>query len=139
VLGLLPDAQPHPPDPDTWNGGGTWSRRWRDSSVSKPVSSVVMDERHLMAAARCVSLDPVRARLAARAMVERQAHPAGVDDELAQVGPILDCEPAFAAMLEQGCDDGFAALRRSEGSVGTAEFASGLARLLRSRLALGGR
>jgi len=55
--------------------------------------SVVMDEDHLMAAARYVALNPVRARLVAEAQDSPwssvRAHLAGRDDGLVQVTPIL--------------------------------------------------
>jgi len=111
--------------------------RWTGHLFQSRFSSVAMDEEHLMAAARYVSLNPVRARLAARARdwpwSSVRAHLAGADDELVQVRPILDREPGFAAMLEEGGEEGFAALRRSEGSgrpVGTADFVAGLERVL---------
>src|SRR5208282_2221578 len=65
--------------------------------------SVVMDEEHLMPAARYVALNPVRARLVARAQDWRwssvRAHLAGKDDELVTVKPLLDRAGDFAALL----------------------------------------
>ena len=56
-------------------------------------SSVVMDEDHLMAAARYVAMNPVRARLVERAedwpWSSVRAHLAGRDDGLVEVGPLL--------------------------------------------------
>jgi putative transposase len=111
--------------------------RWTGHLFQSRFSSVVMDEPHLMAAARYVSLNPVRARLVARARdwpcSSVRAYLAGVDDELVEVRPILNREPRFAATLEDDGEEGFAALRRSEGSgrpVGTAEFVAGLERVL---------
>jgi hypothetical protein len=49
------------------------------------------------------------------------------------VHPVLKREPRFAALLANDGDDGFAELRRSEGSglpVGAADFVAGLERLL---------
>jgi putative transposase len=96
-----------------------------------------MDEAHLMAAVRYVSLNPVRARLAARAedwtWSSVRAHLAGLDDALVSVRPILDREPRFATLIAADGDEGFAALRRSEGSgrpVGTADFVADLERRL---------
>jgi putative transposase len=52
-------------------------------------SSVVVDEEHLMAAARYVAMNPVRARLAARpedwAWSSARAHLSGLDDRLVEV------------------------------------------------------
>ncbi len=56
-------------------------------------SSVVMDEDHLMAAARYVAMNPVRARLVERAedwpWSSARAHLVGRDDGLVEVGPLL--------------------------------------------------
>jgi putative transposase len=56
-------------------------------------SSVVMDEEHLMAAARYVAMNPVRARLVERAEdwphSSVRAHLAGRDDGLVEVAPML--------------------------------------------------
>ena len=56
-------------------------------------SSTVMDERHLMAAARYVPMNPVRAGLVARAAdwtwSSARAHLGGRDDGVAVVAPLL--------------------------------------------------
>ncbi len=111
--------------------------RWTGHLFQSRFSSVAMDEAHLMAAVRYVSLNPVRAHLVARAedwpWSSVRAHLAGADDELVSVRPVLDLEPDFAALLADGEEDGFAELRRSEGSgrpVGAAEFVAGLERIL---------
>ena len=67
--------------------------------------SAAMDEEHLIAAARYVSLNPVRARLVRRAEDWRwsstAAHLSRRDDGLAIVGPLLDrCSGRFADLLE---------------------------------------
>lgn len=67
--------------------------------------SVVMDEEHLVAAARYVALNPVRARLAARARDWRwssvRAHLAGEDDAYVTVAPLLSrCAGRFAEWIE---------------------------------------
>jgi putative transposase len=67
--------------------------------------SVVMDEEHLIAAARYVAMNPVRAGLAARAQdwpwSSARAHLEGRDDGLAQVRPLLDrLNGRFADLLE---------------------------------------
>jgi putative transposase len=81
--------------------------------------SVAMDEDHLMAAARYVALNPVRARLVERAWdwphSSVDAHLSGRDDGLVRVQPLLDRAPRFADLLDAAGDDpAFAALRRSE-------------------------
>lgn len=84
--------------------------------------SVVMDEDHLAAALRYVALNPVRARLVARAedwaWSSVRAHLAGRDDGLTTVAPVLSRFPDFADLLDLGPDEAaFARLRRAE-SVG---------------------
>ena len=68
--------------------------------------SAVMDEEHLMAAARYVALNPVRARLVARAEDWRwssvKAHLEGQDDGLVSVAPLMDRSAGrFADLLGQ--------------------------------------
>jgi putative transposase len=81
--------------------------------------SVPMDEEHLIAAVRYVALNPVRARLVAKARdwphLSARAHLKGRDDGLVRVRPVLDRVARFADLLETQADDpAFAALRRSE-------------------------
>jgi putative transposase len=82
--------------------------------------SVVMDEDHLMAAARYVALNPVRARLAARADDWRwssaRAHLLGEDDGLVACRPLLDrCGGRFADLIETSPPaETMAALRAAE-------------------------
>ncbi len=84
--------------------------------------TVAMDEAHLAAALRYVSLNPVRARLVARAREWRwsstRAHLTGKDDGITVRAPIRDRFPDFAGLLatESGAD-AFARLRAAE-SVG---------------------
>jgi putative transposase len=83
-------------------------------------SSVAMDEQHLFAAFRYVALNPVRARLVARAQDWRwsstRAHLAGVDDHVVRVAPALERIGDFAAFLGEDFDEAFtyAALRKAE-------------------------
>lgn len=111
--------------------------RWTGHLFQSRFSSVVMDESHLLAAVRYVSLNPVRARLVARAedwpWSSTRAHLAGLDDALVAVRPVLDRVAAFADWLGEEDDRGFEALRRAEGSgrpVGAPEFVAGLERVL---------
>ena len=82
--------------------------------------SVVMDEEHLMAAARYVALNPVRAGLAARAWDWRwssvRAHLAARDDALAAVAPLLErCNFRFGDLIDApASDEAMAALRGAE-------------------------
>lgn len=82
-------------------------------------ASVVLDERHLLTAARYVALNPVRAGLAARAedwpWSSARAHLAGRDDLLVRVAPLLSRIDNFADTLEADPnDDEFSALRAAE-------------------------
>jgi putative transposase len=85
--------------------------------------SVAMDEAHFVTALRYVSLNPVRARLVARAQDWRwssvRAHLAGADDHVVRVAPGLERVGNFAAFLGQDFDEAlsYAALRNAE-SVG---------------------
>lgn len=81
-------------------------------------SSAVLDERHLVAAVRHLSLNPVRSKLAARPedwpWASTRALLAGRDDALLSTGPVLEHLGDFAAFLEQPEDgEAVAALRRS--------------------------
>src|SRR5258708_18047664 len=81
-----------------------------------------MDEAHLAAALRYVSLNPVRARLVQRAQDWRwsstRAHLRGKDDGLTALAPIRDRFPHFAGLLASEPEaDLFDRLRAAE-SVG---------------------
>src|SRR5882672_8361127 len=84
--------------------------------------AVAMDEAHLAAALRYVSLNPVRARLVERAQDWRwssaRAHLRGKDDGLTALAPVRDRFPRFAELLATEPEaDLFARLRAAE-SVG---------------------
>jgi putative transposase len=106
-------------------------------------ASVALDEDHLMAAVRYVSLNPVRAKLAARARdwpwSSVRAHLAGRDDGLVAVRPVLDRAPHFADLLAPEQEDGRTAdLRKAEGigrPLGSADFIAMLERRLGRTLA----
>jgi len=83
-------------------------------------ASVAMDEGHVLAAARYVALNPVRARLVKQAKdwewSSVRAHLRGKDDSLVTVGPVLERAGRFAALLQQPvAPDEFTALRGAEG------------------------
>ena len=86
-------------------------------------SSVAMDEAHLVSALRYVALNPVRAKLAARAEDWRwsstAAHIAGESDRFVDVVPALERVGDFSAFLGEAFDEAtsYAALRKAE-SVG---------------------
>jgi putative transposase len=112
--------------------------RWSGHLFQSRFSSVAMDEDHLIAAVRYVSLNPVRARLVARAeqwpWSSVAAHLSGADDGLVTVRPVLDRVGRFAALLDTDADDPvFRTLRAAEGTgrpVGAADFIADLERRL---------
>ena len=99
--------------------------------------SVVMDEEHLAAAVRYVSLNPVRARLVARARDWRwssvRAHLSGRDDGLTMLAPVLERFAPFRAFLEEASDrDAVERLRAAESigrPVGSKAFVARLEKL----------
>ena len=68
--------------------------RWTGHLFQGRFASVALDEEHLIAAARYVALNPVRARLVKRAQdwacSSARAHAVGRDDRLVTVKPLLD-------------------------------------------------
>ena len=106
-------------------------------------ASVAMDEGHLIAAVRYLALNPVRARLVARAEDWKwssvRAHLERKDDGLVTVAPVLARVNDFGALIADGADDtGFAALRAAELTgrpLGNADFIEGLERILKRRIA----
>jgi putative transposase len=67
-----------------------------------------------------------------------RAHLSGKDDGLVAVRPVLDRVSCFSDLLLEDRDDVFSALRRAESTgrpVGTAEFVTGLERVLGRRIA----
>ena len=83
-------------------------------------SSVAMDDEHLMAAARHVTLNPVRAGLVERAedwpWSSAAAHVGGCDDALVAAAPLLErCRGSFIAWIQTpGCPMLISALRAAE-------------------------
>ena len=85
--------------------------------------SVAMDEEHLIAAARYVAHNPVRARLVARTQdwpwSSVRAHLAGEDDRLVTVAPLLErCGGRFADLIETGPSAEEAAALRAGETIG---------------------
>jgi putative transposase len=83
--------------------------------------AVAMDEAHLAAALRYVSLNPVRAGLVARAADWRwssaRAHTTGEDDGVTARGPVSERFPDFVQLLATADDAALERLRAAE-SVG---------------------
>jgi putative transposase len=93
--------------------------RWTGHLWQARFGSVAMDEDHLIAAVRYVSLNPVRARLVERAAdwpwSSVRAHLGGRGDGVVTVAPVLERIGPFAAFLDEPVDDdAFAPLRRAE-------------------------
>jgi len=109
--------------------------------------AVAMDEEHLMAAMRYVSLNPVRARLVERAQDWRwsstRAHLRGKDDGLTELAPIKERFPDFAGLLESSPgEDLFTPLRAAESigrPLGDNGFLSRIERLTKRSLKPGKR
>lgn len=106
-------------------------------------SSAVLDERHLLAAVRHLSLNPVRTGLATTAAdwpwSSVGAHLSGRDDGLVMARPLLDRVDDFAAFLAEPEDSpAVAALRRSYSTgrpVGAADWIAQLEALTARSLA----
>jgi putative transposase len=106
-------------------------------------ASVVMDEDHLRTAARYVCLNPVRARLAARAedwpWSSARAHLGDKTDPLVSPRPLAERIDDFAALFATDADDpAFAAIRAVETTgrpLGAADFVKALERRLGRPLA----
>jgi len=81
---------------------------WTGHLFQGRFGAVVMDEPHLLAAARYIALNPVVAGLVGRAedwpWSSARAHLAGEDDELAKVAPLRALIPDFAALLAAPAD-----------------------------------
>jgi putative transposase len=81
---------------------------WTGHLFQGRFGAVVMDEPHLLAAARYIALNPVAAGLASRAedwpWSSARAHLAGEDDELAAVATLRALIPDFSAFLAELAD-----------------------------------
>jgi putative transposase len=122
--------------------------RWNGHLFQGRYGSVAMDEPHLMAAVRYVSLNPVRARLVAQAQEwawsSVRAHLKGEDDGLVVVRPVLDRVERFADLIAGDAEAesrhaaAQRALRLSESTgrpAGARDFIDDLERLLGRKLA----
>lgn len=83
---------------------------------------VAMDDDHLGAALRYVALNPVRARLCARAVdwpwSSVHAHLGRKDDGLTKREPVLERFPDFAALLKAGEDEALSQKLRQAETIG---------------------
>jgi putative transposase len=116
---------------------------WRGYLWQGRFASVALDEPHLMACARYVELNPVRARLVEQPRQwpwsSAAAHLDGLDDGLVSVRPMLDRQADWPALLALGLSPAeHAALRRGERTgrpLGSPTFVEGLERQLGRTLA----
>jgi len=116
---------------------------WTGHLWQGPFNSVVMDERHLLAAARYVPMNPVRAGLAPRAVdwpwSSVHAHLAGRDDGVVTVAPILGRVGDFQSFVDDDADEAaIGALRRARSTgrpVGAADWIAALEASTRRALA----
>ena len=115
---------------------------WRGYLWQGRFASFPMDEPHLLACARYVELNPVRAGLKRRVRdwkwSSARAHLAGEDDALVSAQPLLDLVPDWAAFLRQGlADDALEAIRKHERTgrpLGSDKFTKKLERRLKRPL-----
>jgi len=115
---------------------------WRGYLWQGRFASVAMDEPHLMACARYVEMNPVRAGLAAMAgdwpWSSARAHLAGRSDGLVEVQPLLDRAPDWRGLLDSALPQAdYDAIRRGERTgrpLGAADFVRGLEARLGRRL-----
>jgi len=113
---------------------------WQGRFASAP-----MDETHLLACARYVELNPVRAGLAEQPEQWRwssaRAHLTGQDDGVVSVQPLLDRVPDWAAFLAGGLSrEAHASIRSGERTgrpLGSAQFIADLEHRLGRPLARG--
>jgi putative transposase len=118
-------------------------KKWTGHLWQGRFSSTAMDERHLIAAARYVPMNPVRAGLVARAedwpWSSARAHLAGQDDAVVAVAPLLERIGDFADFLETREDEAAVmAIRRSRSTgrpVGAADWIEALEAQTGRRLA----
>jgi putative transposase len=120
---------------------------WRGYLWQGRFASFPMDEPHLLACARYVELNPVRAKLARRARDWRwssaRAHVKGQDDGLVTVRPLLELAPDWPAFLAEGLNaPEHAAIQSSERTgrpLGAPRFIARLEKRLGRTLARGKR
>jgi len=84
-------------------------QNWRGHLWQDRFASFPMDEKYLLAAARYVELNPVRARITADPLSylwsSARSHAAGEDDELVKVNPLLALVPDWQAFLRRGLEE----------------------------------
>jgi len=95
---------------------------WRGHLWQGRFASFVMGERHLLAAARYVELNPVRARLVEKPedypWSSAAAHLRNADDMLVKASPLLALCPDWRSLLESGMREGEGELMRQHERTG---------------------
>jgi putative transposase len=111
---------------------------WRGHLWQGRFSSFVMDESYLLAAARYVELNPVRARLVEKPerypWSSAAAHVKGVDEALVKVAPLLGLVNDWRSLLQSGMTDHEAVLIRRHERTGRPLGEAGFVSRLESRL-----
>ena len=96
--------------------------KWRGYLWQGRFASFVMDEPYLLAAARYVELNPVRAQLTASASDWRwssaHAHLSGCDDILVKVGPLQGMVSNWQGLLDSATPEGEIKALRAHGHTG---------------------
>jgi putative transposase len=96
-----------------------FQKGWRGHLWQGRFASCPMDERHLVATARYIELNPVRAKLVARPEEYRwssaRAHLKRTEDALVDVRPLLDIVGNWKELLASGMDESeLQAIRKHE-------------------------
>ena len=111
---------------------------WRGHLWQERFHSFPMDKAWLLAAARHVELNPVRARLVKRARLwpwsSARAHLAGRDDALVRTAPLLRLAPDWKDCLAEGLEDERLAALRLHGRTGRPLGAAPWVKRLEKRL-----
>jgi putative transposase len=84
-------------------------QKWRGHLWQERFASFPMDENYLLAAARYVELNPVRAHIINDPVFypwsSAKSHISGQDDELARVKPLLNLVPDWQRFLQEGIEE----------------------------------
>jgi putative transposase len=128
-----------------YSRGVNFREGWRGYLWQGRFSSFPMDENYLFACARYVELNPVRAKLAARARdwnwSSARAHLSGRNDELVKVSPLLERVGDWGAFLREGLDgaarEAIRASERTGRPLGSPAFVRKLEKKLDRTLARG--
>jgi putative transposase len=111
---------------------------WRGHLWQERFHSFVMDEAHLMACARYVELNPVRAKLVTRPEAwpwsSARTHLAGRPDGIVALAPLLTRAADWRALLDGGLDEAALEAIRRHGRTGHPLGSDGFLEGLRPRL-----